>query len=254
MLDHIKQIIKTKNLPIFENCGVSICKVHDQTKGFGLATELLYAAVDKKSVLYLSGGSTPKSLYAKLTSEELLVPGAVAMIDERFGPKFHPKSNEKMIHETDLLRYFEIRDIPFYPILQGDLSREETAGKYDEKLRVLQTLFQKHIGILGLGSDGHTAGIAPNRHDFTNQLFDKSRQGLYVSQFNDKTGIFKERITMTFLGLSMLDLNLILVFGREKKQALEKMFEKGSEEEVPGRFYCRPQIGPKTLIITDQEF
>ena len=65
--------------------------------------------------------------------------------------------------------------------------------------------------------------------------------------------MFKERITMTFLGLSMLDVFIVLVFGEDKKDALEKVFTEGPEEEVPGRFFKRPEIAKRTLLITDQK-
>jgi len=65
--------------------------------------------------------------------------------------------------------------------------------------------------------------------------------------------MFKERITMTFLGLSMLDILIVLVFGNEKQNALKLLFSEGSEEEIPSRFYQRPDIAKKTLLITDQQ-
>ncbi len=253
MLGQIKQIIKVRNLFLLENSGVPLCKVPDQAAGFSLAAEILGKLVDKKTVLYLSGGSTPKKLYEKFTHDESLVPGAAAMIDERYGEKFHPKSNELMMQGTGLLRYLQILDIPFYPILTSAASREETAAQYDSRLRMLQSNYPMHTGILGIGADGHTAGIAGNRTGFTNPVFDQDRKNLFASEFDDKKSAFKERVTMTFLGLSMLDFLLVLVFGKEKKEALSKMFEKGSEQEIPARFYTRPEIAKKTLIITDQE-
>lgn len=136
--------------------------------------------------------------------------------------------------------------------VQHDNERELAAQAYDEKLRSLLSVFQKQIAVLGIGLDGHTAGIAGNRPDFTNPLFDPSRKSLLVSEFNDELGMFKERITMTFLGLSHMDFLLVLVFGEDKQKALELMFQNGPEEDIPSRFLKRPDIAPKTLLITDQ--
>lgn len=234
-----------------------MCFVEDSHAGVSLGAEILQAIVDRKTALYLSGGKTPKELYAMLSHEEKIVPGAVGMVDERYGQKFHAKSNEVMIRETGLVRYLEMRDVPFYPILTGHPGLDKDERKlvtqvYDDRLRSLNAILQKSVAVLGIGSDGHTAGIAGNRQNFHNPLFDLDRKHLLISEFNDEKGDFKERVTMTFLGLSMMDVLLILVFGEDKKHALELMFQSGSEEEIPARFYKRSEVAFRTIILTDQ--
>lgn len=252
MLDNIQKHLTNTNRINYRNEGILICPVIDSHTGVELALSLLSQIVGKKTVLYLSGGRTPKSLYEKITKEEQLIPGAVGIVDERYGEKFHKNSNEKMIRETGLLRYLEIRDVPFYPILQPELSHEETAAAYDQQLRKLNNTFPQSVAIMGIGADGHTSGIAPNRKDFTNPMFESSRNHLFVSEFDDPDSFYGERVGMTFLGLSMQDVLLVLVFGEDKKDALQRMFTDGSEEDIPSRFYKRADIAPKTLIITDQ--
>ena len=63
---------------------------------------------------------------------------------------------------------------------------------------------------------------------------------------------YGQRITMNFLALSQLDLILILVLGKEKREALKLMFGDGPIEEIPARFYLKPEIAAKTILITDQ--
>jgi 6-phosphogluconolactonase/glucosamine-6-phosphate isomerase/deaminase len=242
------------------NQGISVSNVSDQTAGIELTKVLLYEIVDKNTVLYLSGGSMQR-LYELLAKEETIIPGAVGLIDERFGEPMHENSNEKMIKESGLLKYLTFRDIPFYPILQQGKSRTETASAYDEKVRSLHATFQKHIGLIGIGPDGHISSIIPNRprstdgtvKGFHNPWFDADRQNLFVSEFNDPESHYKERVGMTFLGLSMLDQLLILAFGDSKQPMFELMFAEGSEEELPARFFKRPEIAAKTLLITDQQ-
>lgn len=244
MFDHIQEILKKRNILSHKNDGVTIATVDSLHDGFALAQDILYKIIDPRTVLYLVGGSTPKVLYERFAQEEKLMPGAVAMVDEKFGAKFHDKSSEKMIKETGLLRYFEMRGIPFYPILQGK-SREDTTESYDEKLRTLNSSYQKNVAILGLGTDGHISIIAPNRPDFENPMFAEKNKYMLA-------GECKEEIGITFLGLSMLDVLLVLVFGDEKKKSLKLMFTDGKEEEIPARFFRRPDIAKKTLLITDQ--
>ncbi|MBI4084457.1 MAG: 6-phosphogluconolactonase [Candidatus Levybacteria bacterium] len=288
MFDALHKILAEKNIRSHTNEGILVCNVDNTYSGLKLVEDILYTLVDKTTVLYLSGGRTPRDLYESFSTEMRLHPGGVGMVDERFGEKLHEKSNEKMLKDTGLLRYLDYNDIPFYPVLEftnrhsgkrgtsasrisnderswtparyakqsvaggSQNDREGAAQAYDEQLRTLLSVFQKHVAVLGIGLDGHTAGIAGNRPGFTNPLFEPSRKSLLVSEFDDPKGKFHERITMTFLGLSMMDILLVLVFGSDKQKALELMFSPRSEEEIPARFFKRPEIAAKTLFITDQ--
>lgn len=305
MINAVKQIISEHKYRAYQNSGIEVCPVENKDQGIALTRDILYEICDKKTVLYLSGGTTPGQLYSLLANEGRLDIGAAAMIDERFGPKWHDRSNEKMMRETQLLKYFELRNIPFYPILQahlnkippslplekgevvssllysnsktgsapftkggargaGDLTRHETAIIYDQKLRSLQSTFPKHIGILGIGDDGHTAGIPAEsqksklppslklRRTSKIQNFNEKFNGTdFVTDYDDGGARYGERITMTFTGLSMLDLYIVLVFGPSKQSAMKMMFEEGDLEVIPGRFYLNKENSAKTFIIQD---
>lgn len=222
-------------------------------EGLEKAKEELYKRLDNKTVLFLSGGTTPRPLYERIAKEKIIKPAAVAMIDERYGDPMHENSNEKMISETGLLGYFDDYGIPFYPIITGTFPREELAEMYDENVRKLFFHFHKNIAIMGIGADGHTAGIAPNRKNFTNPVFENEQKHLFVSDFVDSDGPFGERVTLTFAGLSLIDFFIVLAFGEDKKEALQKTFIQGALEEVPARFYNTSEIAKKTLFITDQK-
>lgn len=254
-MKNFQQYLNRLNVLYHSNQGITVAKVQNAEAGIDLTKALLYEFTDKKTVLYLSGGRTPKELYKALAHEEKIEPGAIGMIDERYGKKFHDNSNEKMLRESGMLRYLQIKNIPFYPIIiSNERTREDASANYDEKVRSLTTTFQQSIGIMGIGADGHTSSIAPSRKaEFINPMFEKERQHLMVSDFNDPKSHYGERIGMTFLGLSLLDILIVLVFGDDKKEALENIFEEGPEQVIPGRFYKRPDIAPKTLFITDQQ-
>lgn len=254
-MNNLQQYLNRLNVLHHSNQGITVAKVQNAEAGIDLTKSLLYEFTDKKTILYLSGGRTPKELYKTLAHEEIIEPGAIGMIDERYGKKFHENSNEKMLQGSGLLRYLQIKNIPFYPIIiSNDQTREDASETYDGKVRSLTTTFQQSIGIMGIGADGHTSSIAPNRKaDFSNPMFEKERQHCMVSDFNDPKSHYGQRIGMTFLGLSLLDMLIVLVFGEDKKEALENIFEEGPEEVIPGRFYKRTNIAPKTLFITDQQ-
>ncbi len=237
------------------------------------AKEILHEKVDKKTVLFLSGGATPKSLYTILANEKVIQPAAVGMVDERYGKKLHETSNERMIKETGFLDYLDTQHIPFHPILPDVIARSETTKQsnkrlprfarndklrqkasenYDQITRDLFFHFPKSIAIMGVGVDGHISSIIPNRKDFTDPMFEEGKKQLFVGDFNDTKSDYKERIGMTFAGLALIDYFIVLVFGKEKKLALKKMFESGPLEEIPARFFMQ-QASNNTVIITDQQ-
>jgi 6-phosphogluconolactonase/glucosamine-6-phosphate isomerase/deaminase len=252
MIENVQKVINQQHVISHKNTGITVCVVKNPDEGFDLVKKVLYEIIDKKTVLYLSGGSL-HALYKELAQEELLEPGAVGLIDERFGKKFHKNSNELMLRESGLYRYLQLKNIPFYPILQQDKDRDETTDAYDQLVRSNTANFQKSVGLLGIGPDGHTSSLAPNRRDFRNPMFSKENEYMYVSEFNDPKSNYGERIGMLFLGLSMLDYLIVAAFGTTKQKALKKLFDDGAEEEVPARFFKRPEIAKKTVLITDQE-
>jgi len=227
--------------------------VKNAEQGIERAKEKLYEEVDNKTVLFLSGGSTPKALYEVLATEKIIRPAAVALVDERFGEPLHENSNERMIEKSGLLGYFRAQGIPVHFILKEGKTQEEVAAEYDETVRKLFFHFHKSVGVLGIGKDGHTSSIAPNRKDFQNPMFDPKQKHLFVSQFTDTNSAYGSRIGLTFAGLSLLDNMIIIAFGKEKAKVIKKMFAQGPLEEIPARFFTGDQVGKKTVLITNQK-
>ena len=237
--------------------GIIVIEAATYQKANEKALEILQKYCDRKTALFLSGGKTPKNLYKLISGEKKIKAGAVGLIDERFGEKDHRHSNELMIKGTGLIDYFENQNTRYYPILQ-DKEIEQTTKEYDEALRFIFEYFPKSVGILGIGEDGHTAGI-PARNQKSNLKNQKSEE-IVRKMIEDQSGLvdyyelegYGERITMNFHALSLLDLILVLVLDREKREALRMMFAEGEIDEVPARFYLKPEIAKKTILITDQ--
>lgn len=234
-------------------------EVQTEIAGRQLTKRMLYERCDENTALFLSGGRTPLDLYRDLASERRLKAGAVAMVDERFNSLNALFSNQRMIEDSGLAWDFEMRDIPFRTILglmRPGMKREDVSREYDSIVRGLLAKFKKRIAILGLGVDGHIAGIAPNKGDFKNPMFSPRRQDLLVSEFEHPVPIpegFGERITLTLKALSQMDLLIVLVFGAEKKKGIELALSKGRIEDAPGRFLMTEQMARKTILITDQK-
>lgn len=235
--------------------GILVIEAPSVQKANESIAEILGKYSDSKTALFLSGGSTPKKLYEHLASQKILKAGAVGQIDERFGEKLHKNSNELMIKKTGLIEYFENMNTRFYPILQENIDIADTALQYDEALRFIFKYFPKSVGILGIGGDGHTAGIPFENQksgDIVRRMIDD--QSSFVSYYELEG--YGQRITMNFQALSMLDLIVILALGREKREILNSMFRyENIEEEIenfPAKFYLKPEVASKTILITDQ--
>lgn len=215
---------------------INIIKAQDKIDISKKALNLVKKVADQETLLLLSGGSSPDLLYNLLAEDKTLKVGAVALIDERYGEYMHDKSNEKMISDSGLVSYLNNEGVPFYGIL-SNLSLKETAEQYDIKLRELLNKFPKKLAIMGIGADSHTAGIKPGlKYDHTK----------IVTDFEDKEGPFGKRVTMTFEGLARIDQFILLVFGDNKKEALQNIFKKDSQQDFPAAFY---RIEAKNVTI-----
>jgi 6-phosphogluconolactonase len=119
----------------------------------------------------LSGGSTPKTLYALLAAEPLRsrFPWDRTHIffgDERFVPPDHPDSNFRMAREA-MLAHVPISAMQVHAF-PTDTTPEDGALRYADTLKRFygadtldpaRPLFD--VNFLGLGEDGHTASLFP---------------------------------------------------------------------------------------------
>ena len=147
----------------------------------------------------LSGGSTPKTLYGLLASDEFRGRFPWSRVswywgDERFVPYDHPDSNYRMTREAMLAKAPVPRRIthpspptaaPKTPLERLERTLQESYGA--TTLDRARPLFD--ITLLGLGTDGHTASLLPGEA----VLNERQRWVAAVSH-----GRPEVRITMTF--------------------------------------------------------
>ncbi len=132
-----------------------------------IQTALQKALAEKPVLLLLSGGSATK-LYEEMASSLALEfsPGRLelGLVDERWSPDTkHKDSNDVSIRPTGLVQKLESLGAHFQPILAGG-SRDEDAAAFNRRLDNLTQKFQV-ILILGIGKDGHTAGMLPDKDE-----------------------------------------------------------------------------------------
>lgn len=174
----------------------------------------------------LSGGSTPKSLYALIADR--VDKGRARGIDwarvhlffgdERCVPPDHPDSNYRMVKQSLLVHGLTVA---VHRVL-GELPPEEAAARYEEELREEfgDGVPKFDLIILGLGTDGHTASLFPG----SAALHDRTRwvAANYVEKFKGW------RITFTYQVLNSAVEDLFLVSGSEKAEAVALVL-KGSD-------------------------
>jgi 6-phosphogluconolactonase len=144
----------------------------------------------------LSGGNTPRPVYARLATMASDLPWERLLItfgDERCVPPDNEQSNYRMARET----LFVPAAVPEKSIMRmrGEIDPQIAADEYQDQLDLLATQRGEHIYhhdlvLLGLGEDGHTASLFPE----TAALKETTRR--VVANFVDKLDAW--RLTFTF--------------------------------------------------------
>src|SRR3989344_6111836 len=241
---------------------IQIVKVKDRDEGNLRAHEILQKVVDSRTLLALSGGTSPDYRVMLATTEgtenattegtelgyestkESVIPGAVCVVDERWGVRKHSDSNEYLMEKAGLVEYLKSRKIGFHNIQwHGDFASD--VCDYDGFVRKLFEKFPKKVGVMGIGTNLHTAGIFPNSAAVHSPNY------VVGVEVDDK---FPKRITMTLKALGEFDNFIILAFGGEKRAALLRLFNEGEGDmqSYPAIFYRKAKI--KSYLITDQSF
>ena len=218
-----------------------------------------------RAVVALSGGSTPKAVFACLARSpwrERIAWNALHVVwgDERFVAEGDAASNVTMTRET-LLDHVDVPASHVYPIPSDAASREVASADVDatfERARAaadlyatsLHAIYGGHrlhderplfdVVMLGLGEDGHTASLFPG----TPALDERTAWVVAVKTSNATAPV---RITLTYPALESTHAVLFLV-GGEGKRAIARRVLDGDESLPAARVH--PHGG--TLWIMDR--
>ena len=180
----------------------------------------------------LSGGSTPKELYALLAGDpfrESMPWDRLEFFwgDERFVPYDDAASNYRMAKET-LLSRVPVTPERVHP-MPVDGTPDDAAVRYETLLKRLYGADEFdparpffHIMLLGLGSDGHTASLIPGQ-----PVLEERRR--WVSAV--KGGRAEQRITLTYPMIESSRTIAFLVGGAEKASAVRRA--RSGDRELP---------------------
>jgi 6-phosphogluconolactonase/glucosamine-6-phosphate isomerase/deaminase len=171
-----------------------------------------HLAADEHVLWVLSGGSGIKVVLEtdKLLSDTDLTNLSVTLSDERYGDIGHENENWQQLLDGGL----KLEGATLYRPLVGE-DRSVTTDEFGAWIMQVINAADYKIGLFGIGSDGHTAGIKPH-----SPAVDTAAWATYFK------GDDFERITMTPLAISQLDEAVIQASGRDKLSTLKQLTNK----------------------------
>lgn len=195
-------------------------------------------AAGRRVLWLLSGGSNieieidalnalPADLQANLT---------ITLNDERFGPFGHNDSNMQQLHDAGL----STNHVKVIPILVPEsLPLDATAAHFGENIDMEIALADVVVSELGMGSDGHIAGILPHTPAV-------KAGGAATSYTTEQY----ERITVTFETLKRINTVFVFAFGADKREQLERLRDTETSTDIqPAQFL--KQL-PEVYVYNDQ--
>lgn len=214
-------------------------------RAYEITVETLKDAIAARdqATLVLSGGSTPKPLYAALAKADL--PWGKIYIfwgDERYVPHDHPRSNARMAREALLDQV----PIPAENIFPMPTSADDPATDAATYNATLSNFFKSAAGefpafdvvLLGMGDDGHTASLFP--HTEALNVCDR------LITVGNHDG--EPRITFTVPLINQGRKVLFLVAGENKQPALANVFSTEADpHQYPSKF-IQPDSGAHWLL------
>ena len=192
---------------------------------------MLSAAIAARGAasLALSGGSTPKLFFETLSTRDIAWDRVtVTLVDERFVPADHPRSNHLLV-ATHLLKD-KAAPARFVPLYHAAANAEDAAALATAETARFGKPFD--VVILGMGNDGHTASFFPGG-DRLDEALDPSGARRVMTMEAEDAG--ETRLTFSFPALADARLMVLHIEGAEKKAVLDRALSGTDPRDMPVR-------------------
>ncbi|MEH6591957.1 MAG: 6-phosphogluconolactonase [Halioglobus sp.] len=168
------------------------------------------------AALAVSGGSTPKGLFAQLSQQQLdWSRVTVTLVDERWVNNDSTDSNEKLVRDHLLQHHAAAA-------LWIGLKTEHSDAKQGlpaVQLRLAQDLpWPLTIVVLGMGGDGHTASWFPRAQNLTSLIDPDNPEQVATT---DPVTAPHQRITLTLSAVLNSHEIILHIVGSEKREVFE---------------------------------
>ena len=200
----------------------------------------LTSATQKKSTasLVVSGGSTPKSLFEYLSSQDIAWDKVkITLADERCVSADDAANNGKMVQQ--LLLKNKADKATFISLYDEMIDKEKALEKARYKLNQIDLPYD--VVILGMGNDGHTASIFPKASNCSEALdLSNSENSMLV----DPITTSPLRITQTRRQLLNSDFLTLHFFGEDKRLLFNSIIAEDRANNYPISHFIYQNITP----------
>ena len=198
----------------------------------------LALAARERISLMLSGGTTPRDVYAHFANQELAgsVDWSRVLIfwgDERCVPPDHPESNFHMAQQSLL----EKVSIPIQNIhrIRGELAPQEAAADYERTLAATLGAGANPPAVdmllLGMGEDGHIASLFPG-----SPALQETQRWVVAVPHDEPPPPLIWRVTVTFPLILAARQVVLIVSGQKKSTRLHQaLYEREGDTVLPAQ-------------------
>jgi len=216
------------------------CQAQAQALAERVAERLRIALGEREhAVLAVSGGSTPKDFFERLSRQQLdWSKVLVTLVDERWVPDSDERSNARLV-ESRLLQNAASR-ARLIPLYTGDATPEAGLAEADARIDALPLPFDAVV--LGMGEDGHTASFFPGGDHLAEALDPHGKTRVLPMRAPDAG---EPRITLTLPTLLETRALYLLVSGEKKRDLLaDARLGLGAARDYPVRAVLTQQRVP----------